>query len=121
MSVVNLTSDSGHPVSFVDEVIAVGAMKDIYLSTDKTYVVGFFRGPPDAVLKDRLREITTRYRANLFDAEGGAFWKDYFCWPTDTVQHRGRNGVVVPFYAPHFFFEFGSKNKAQFALAMHMV
>ncbi len=110
MNVVSLTSESGQPVSFVDEIIASGAMKDIYVSTDKTYVVGFFRDAPDAALKERLREITTRYRSNLFDKEGGDFWKDYFCWPTDTVEHNGRMGVVVPFYASDFFFEFGSKN-----------
>ena len=65
MTVVSLTSENGQPVSFVDEIIASGAMKDIYVSTDKTYVVGFFRDAPDAALKERLREITTRYRSNL--------------------------------------------------------
>ena len=110
MSVVHLTSDSGQALSYIDTVIASGAMKDIYVSTDKTYVVGFFRDAPDTALKDRLREITNRYRKNLFDQDGGEFWKDYFCWPTDTVEHNGRVGVVVPFYSPDFFFEFGSKN-----------
>jgi hypothetical protein len=110
MNVVNLISDSGKLISIFDEIIASGAMKDIYVSTDKTYVVGFFRDAPDAALKERLQEITTRYRSNLFDKDGGDFWKDYFCWPVDTVQHGGRIGVVVPFYAEHFFFEFGSKN-----------
>lgn len=110
MSTVTLTTDSGRQVSFDDEIIASGAMKDIYLGTDKTFVVGFFRDPPDAALRERLREITTRYRSNLFDQPGGEFWHEYFCWPTDTVQYAGHIGVVVPFYAPHFFFEFGSKN-----------
>ena len=110
MNVIRLTSDRGQPVAFVDEVIATGAMKDIYASPDKTYVAGFFRDAPDAALRDRLREITTRYRSNLFDKEGGDFWKDYFCWPTDTVQHWGRIGVVMPFYAANFFFEYGLRN-----------
>lgn len=110
MSVINLTTERGQPISFVDEVIASGAMKDIYLSVDKTYVVGFFREVADVALKERLREITTRYRSNLFEKDGGDFWKDYFCWPTDTVEHNGYIGVVVPFYASNFFFEFGSKN-----------
>lgn len=110
MNVVRLTSDSGQEVCFVNEVIASGAMKDIYLSPDKTYVVGFFRDAPDAALKDRLHQITTRYRSNLFDGDGGDFWRDYFCWPVDTVQYKGRIGVVVPFYASDFFFEFGSRN-----------
>jgi serine/threonine protein kinase len=108
MTIVNLVSEGGKPVSFVDEVIASGAMKDIYVSPDKTYVVGFFRDAQDAALKERLREITTRYRNNLFDKDSGDFWKDYFCWPVDTVEHNGRIGVVVPFYASDFFFQFGS-------------
>jgi DNA-binding helix-hairpin-helix protein with protein kinase domain len=48
MSVVNLTYDSGHPVTFFDEVIAVGAMKATFFSTDKacpSVVPGKF--PPD--------------------------------------------------------------------------
>lgn len=51
MNVVNLISDSGKPISIFDEIIASGAMKDIYVSTDKTYVVGFFRDAPDAAQK----------------------------------------------------------------------
>jgi hypothetical protein len=110
MSIVTLTSENGNAVTFRDEVIASGAMKDIYVSVDRSYVVGFFRDAPDASLRDRIHEITGRYRENLFGQEGGDFWRDYFCWPTDMVEHNGRVGVVVPFYASHFFFEHGSKN-----------
>ena len=111
MNVINLQSDNGQDISFVDEIVTSGAMKDIYFSPDKKYVVGFFREEAqDSALKERLREITTRYRSNLFEKEGGDFWKDYYCWPADTVEHNGRIGVVVPFYASDFFFEFGSKN-----------
>lgn len=31
----------GSPVEFMDEVIGSGAMKDVYFSPDKSYVVGF--------------------------------------------------------------------------------
>jgi hypothetical protein len=110
MSIVTLTSANGNAVTFRDEVIASGAMKDIYVSVDRSYVVGFFRDSPDASLRERIQEITGRYRENLFGKEGGDFWRDYFCWPTDMVEHNGRLGVVVPFYASHFFFEHGSKN-----------
>ncbi|SDJ56235.1 helix-hairpin-helix domain-containing protein [Salipiger marinus] len=110
MSTVNLTADSGREIAFLDEVKASGAMKDIYFSPDRSYVVGFFRDPPANALKDRLRDIVTRYRENLFEKEGGTFWRSHFCWPTDTVTHNGRIGVVVPFYEKAFFFEHGSKN-----------
>lgn len=110
MSIITLTSENGNAVTIRDEVIASGAMKDIYVSVDRSYVVGFFRDAPDASLRDRIHEIAGRYRENLFGQEGGDFWRDYFCWPTDIVEHNGRLGVVVPFYASHFFFEHGSKN-----------
>lgn len=110
MSIVKLTSVNGNPISFCDELIGSGAMKDIYASPDRTYVVGFIRDVPDDALRERIREIIGRYRENLYQKDGGAFWQDYFCWPTDMVEHQGRVGVVAPFYASHFLFEHGSKN-----------
>ena len=110
MSIVTLRTDSGATISLIDEIKASGAMKDIYFSPDRTYVVGFFRDPPTPALRERLRDIVTRYRENLFGKEGGPFWRAHFCWPTDTVEHGGRIGVVVPFYEDDFFFEHGSKN-----------
>ena len=40
--IVKLTATDGSPVEFVDEVIGSGAMKDVYFSPDKSYVIGFF-------------------------------------------------------------------------------
>ena len=105
---VDLVTDGGETVTLDNEMIASGAMKDIYVGADRSFVVGFFRDLPDDALRERLREITTRYRTNLFDGPGGTFWRSHFCWPTDTVEHEGRIGVVVPFYRPQFFFEHGS-------------
>lgn len=110
MSAVTLQSVSGQSVTFIDDVEATGAMKDIYFSPDRSYVVGFFRDPPTNELKDRLTDIVTRYRENLFDQDGGEFWKAYFCWPHDTVMYNGRIGVVVPVYDNDFFFKYGSRN-----------
>ena len=39
----------------------------------------------------------------------GDYWQSLYCWPTATVEHQGRLGVVVPFYASNFFFEHGSQ------------
>lgn len=110
MNTITLQSGSGQTVAFVDEVKASGAMKDIYFSPDRSYVVGFFRDEPTNALRERLRDIVARYRNNLFEKSGGEFWKSHFCWPYDTVEHGGRIGVVVPFYEKDFFFEHGSKN-----------
>ena len=46
---IRLTATDGTPVEFIDEVIGSGAMKDVYFSPDKSYVVGFFRTPQDGV------------------------------------------------------------------------
>ena len=46
---IKLTATDGTPIEFVDEKIGEGAMKDVYFSPDKSYVVGFFKQTPDAV------------------------------------------------------------------------
>lgn len=38
---ITLKATDGSTVQFVDEVIGSGAMKDVYFSPDKSYVVGF--------------------------------------------------------------------------------
>ena len=45
---ITLTATDGTKVEFIDDVIGSGAMKDVYFSPDKSYVVGFFREPQDA-------------------------------------------------------------------------
>ena len=86
---IKLTATDGSTVEFVDEVIGSGAMKDVYFSPDKSYVVGFFRTPQDANAKDRLTHITGIYRERIFNQVGGEYWKNLFCWPTKMV-----NGMV---------------------------
>lgn len=38
---IRLTATDGSNVEFIDDVIGSGAMKDVYFSPDKSYVVGF--------------------------------------------------------------------------------
>ncbi len=83
---IKLVADDGSNIEFIDEVIGSGAMKDVYFSPDKSYVVGFFRKPQDAQSVDRLRSITNRYRDSIFNQPGGDYWKDLFCWPITTVK-----------------------------------
>ena len=42
---IKLTANDGSTVEFVDEMIGSGAMKDVYFSPDKSYVVAFYRAP----------------------------------------------------------------------------
>ena len=58
---ITLTASDGSKVEFVDEVIGSGAMKDVYFSPDKSYVVGFLREPQDANSKDILQNIVGPY------------------------------------------------------------
>ena len=104
---ITLKASDGSTVQFVDEVIGSGAMKDVYFSPDKSYVVGFFRTPQDANNKDRLTNITGLYRERIFNQPGGDYWEKLFCWPTKLVEWNGKLGVVCPAYDKHFFFESG--------------
>ena len=104
---ITLKASDGSTVQFVDEIIGSGAMKDVYFSPDKSYVIGFFRTPQDANNKDRLINITGLYRERIFNQPGGEYWEKLFCWPTKLVEWNGKLGVVCPAYAKHFFFESG--------------
>lgn len=105
---IKLTAKDGSIVEFVDEVIGSGAMKDVYFSTDKSYVVGFFRTKQDYNSIDRLQNITGIYRERIFNQVGGEYWKNLFCWPTKIVEWNGRVGIVCPTYQKHFFFSSGN-------------
>lgn len=111
VSICKIMALDGTPVEFVDdEVIGSGAMKEVYFSPCKTYVVAFFREPLDIAGMERLEMITNRYRKSIFDNEHGDYWKHLFCWPEKIVEHKGLTGIVVPTYRSHFFFEHGSVN-----------
>lgn len=107
---IKLTANDGSQVEFTDKVIGSGAMKDVYFSPDKSYVVGFFREKQDFNSKDRLENITGIYRERIFNQQGGDYWKDLFCWPTKTVEYEGKIGIVCPTYQSHYFFKYGSVN-----------
>ncbi|MBK5720883.1 kinase [Dysgonomonas sp. Marseille-P4677] len=109
-NIIKIRATDGSPVEFVDEIIGSGAMKDVYFSPDKSYVVGFFREKQDYNAKDRLENITGIYRERIFKQEGGEYWKDSFCWPTKMVEYKGKIGVVCPTYQSQYFFKYGSVN-----------
>ena len=107
---ITLKTRHGESVAFDDTIIGSGAMKDVYFAPDRSYVIGFFREHQSPAARERLRVICEDYREGIFGQIGGAYWRDLFCWPTGVVEHEGRVGVVVPAYAPHFFFTHGSAN-----------
>lgn len=100
----------GQPVEYEDEVIGSGAMKDVYFSPDKSYVVAFYKTKQDAQSRERIQMITTRYRDSIFNGIGGDYWKNLFCWPDGMVQQGDRMGILLPTYQRQFWFEHGSKN-----------
>ncbi|BDD05712.1 helix-hairpin-helix domain-containing protein [Aureibacter tunicatorum] len=102
---------SGEAVTYIDEIIGQGAMKDVYFSKDKSYVVGFFRTKLDEASQNRLLDIVGPYRDRIFNQPGGEYWKSVFCWPYDIVESDGLWGVVTPVFQSHFFFDHGSVNE----------
>jgi serine/threonine protein kinase len=110
MAVVKINALDGSKIEFVDEIIGSGAMKDVYFSPCKSYVVAFFRDKLDCASIERLEMITGRYRESIFQQEAGEYWNNFFCWPEKIVEHRGLTGIVVPAYQAHFFFDYGSVN-----------
>lgn len=108
--IINCITKKGKSVSFVDEIIGSGTMKNVYFSPDKSYVVAFYQKPQSAQALERIEMITGRYYQNIFEQQGGEYWQDLFCWPTDILEYNGQLGIVVPTYQKHFFFKYGSKN-----------
>lgn len=91
--------DNGQPMR--------GGMKDVYFSPDKSYVVAFYRDMPDYNAKERLKKIVTDYHNSFFNREGGNYYKDLYCWPTDMIATDKQVGLIVPCYPGHFFFKKG--------------
>ncbi|MBK5965215.1 kinase [Thiocystis minor] len=108
--IVTCETLDGQMIQFVDEVIGSGAMKEVHLSPDRSYVVAFYKTRQDCQAKERLQMIAGKYRESIFNQIGGDYWRNLFCWPTAVLEHEGRLGLVAPTYPGHFFFEHGSKN-----------
>ena len=100
------TAPDGSKVKFVySSEPKSGAMKDVYFSPQKDYVVALFRDTQSYKQRDRLERIVDKYRKDIFEQEGGAFWEQLFCWPQKIVEFEGKLGIVVPTYGKDFFFQ----------------
>lgn len=75
---VTLTATDGSIVEFYDEIKAQGGIKDVYFSTDKTYVVAFYRKPINANDKARINDIVNTHRNRIFTADAiGQYWNAF--------------------------------------------
>ena len=63
---ITLKAQDGSTVEFYDEIKAQGGVKDVYFSTDKTYVVAFYRKPINANDKARINDIVNVHRNRIF-------------------------------------------------------
>ena len=117
--IIKCNTVDGRAIEFVDEVIASGAMKDVYFSPDRSYVVCFFSKEKNkfyeskAALeqqKDRLKEIVGNKWDGIFNGVGGDYWKNIFCWPDGLVEYNDLLGITAPTYKKYYFFAYGSKN-----------
>ncbi|MBB1126434.1 helix-hairpin-helix domain-containing protein [Thiospirillum jenense] len=110
LNIITCKTLDGKKVEFVNTMIGSGSMKEVYFAPDKSYVVAFYKKPPDTQAQDRLRMITGQYRDSIFNQIGGDYWQRLFCWPTALVEYQGQQGIVAPTYSKHFFFTYGSRN-----------
>ena len=117
--IIKCTTVDGREIEFVDEIIGSGAMKDVYFSPDRSYVVCFFSKEKNKFYeskatfeqqKDRLKEIVGNKWQSIFNGIGGDYWKNIFCWPDGLVEYNNLLGITAPTYRKQFFFEYGSKN-----------
>lgn len=92
--------DNGEPMR--------GGVKDVYFSPDKSYVVAFYRADQDYNSRERLRKLVTQYYDAFFNREGGDYYKQLYCWPTDMVELNKKVGLIVPTYDKVFFFKKGA-------------
>ncbi len=97
----------GQTLELRDEILAIGALKDVYLSAAGDKVAAFYRTHPGRNAYERLSTIVGEYRERILSLP---YWANLFCWPEDLVEHKGRTGFVAPVYDKHFYFQYGSKN-----------
>ena len=110
--IIKLTAIDGTPIVFdASEAIGSGAMKDVYFSPDKSYVVAFYRKEQSTNSRERLEMIVGKFAKQLFGGKGGDNLKNLYCWPTHIVEweHKGikKTGIVAPAYRDNFFFHGG--------------
>lgn len=121
--IITLTDKSGGEVQFVKDDPKSGAIKDVYFSPDRSYVVAFFRKPLNESARRRIEKIVGEYYDRIFNRTGGEYWRNVFCWPDKIVEYIDENekdpnlkkkiGIVMPAYGKEFFFESGQEKECK--------
>ena len=74
--IINCVTKSGKHVNYVDEIIGAGTMKNVYFSSDKSYVIAFYQKTPNQQARERIEMITGSYYQNIFNQQGGDYWHE---------------------------------------------
>ena len=91
-NVVSLTARDGSAVEFVNSEPKQGAIKDVFFSPDRSYVVAFFRKELGESGRRRIEKLVGEYYKSIFNRVGGEYWRTTFCWPEKIVEYEGQIG-----------------------------
>ena len=105
--IISVTAKDGSVVEYVKGKPSQGAMKDVYFSPDRSYVVAFFRKKLGEPQKVRLNKIVGDYADRIFKRIGGEYWRTVFCWPEKIIETDEQYGIVMPAYRSNFIFQSG--------------
>ena len=109
MEIIELIAHDGSVVKYENKTRASGGVKDVFFDSDRSHAVCFYRKDIGQNGLDRLLTIVNNYRKSVFGKSGGKYWQTRILFPTKIVKnHKGKIGVVVPFYPSNYFFSGGS-------------
>ena len=112
----SIQTTCGTTFHYNEESIGEGAVKEVYLTTDKKNVVCFYKQEATPADRSRVKQIVNNYRMNIFGSANGDFFKDLICWPTHMFDNEQGFGVVCPTYPDNFFFGIGSGDRVPIKL-----
>lgn len=101
------TLADGTTIEYLPDMIAEGAMKQVYFTADKSSVVCFYKDDSagsDSKRLERLEKILNQFNPTI--GNHGDIFKHLFCWPTAIVV-KPQLGIVTPTYPANYFFTTG--------------
>jgi len=118
MPIARLTNSAG--INYINEIIASGTSKDIYLTEDKANVILYYRSPAvqrDKLYIDRLNTIYSQFNVTVTKDKGGAAkdtgealrMKEIFGWPSG-ITLTPKLGYVSPVFPDRFWFKSDPRN-----------
>ncbi len=94
--------EDGRIIEYFPEMSGEGAMKAVYLSKDRKYVLSFYKDKTDINRLRRLQHILNEFNPTI----NADYWKRLFCWPTGIIV-KPYLGIITPVYPNNFFFSTG--------------